>query len=491
MIVSKSSTASPRPTIGVGWQPHACDPARAPGEDHRSGRPGVAAAWCTGVIRLRLQGRGTGEAGRRGRTMPREVAEGGTATPATVRRCHVAAHSDVPPGRACAGVRNGHRERPLGSSSVTVEMGLLAGVAVDAVAGDPRRGHPVAAFGRAAAALERRLYADSAARGAAFTAICVLGAAGLGFAVDHLAAGGRAAPPARPRGAARRSRAASPAWSRRARVLPAGAVPRVRRMRVRAGTNARARGARLLVTAVATWAVVGGTSLGREGRAMAAALDAGDLGAARRRLPHLCGRDPSGLDAAELARATVESIAENTSDAVVAPLLWGAALGVPGLLAYRAVNTLDAMVGHRSPRYARFGWAAARLDDAGNWLPARVTGLLAAACAPLAGGSPRAAYAVLRRDGAAHPSPNAGRCEAAFAGALGVRLGGVNVYGDRVEHRPELGDGRAPDTADIRRSVRLSRAVTIAAAAVAVGCRIGARVAARGPTPGHRATTAR
>jgi adenosylcobinamide-phosphate synthase len=198
-------------------------------------------------------------------------------------------------------------------------------------------------------------------------------------------------------------------------------------------------------------------------------LEAGDVEAARERLPHLCGRDPGALGPKELTRATVESIAENTSDAAVAPLLWGAVLGVPGLLGYRAVNTLDAMVGHRSPRYANFGWAAARTDDVANWVPARVTGLLTVACAPLVGGSPREAYRILRRDGGRHPSPNAGRCEAAFAGALGVRLGGVNVYGARVEHRPELGDGRAPEPADIRRAVRLSRAVTLASAALAAG----------------------
>jgi adenosylcobinamide-phosphate synthase len=205
---------------------------------------------------------------------------------------------------------------------------------------------------------------------------------------------------------------------------------------------------------------------------MADALEAGDLDAARARLPHLCGRDPRGLDAKELTRATVESIAENTSDAAVAPLVWGAALGVPGLLAYRAINTLDAMVGHRSPRYANFGWAAARTDDVASWVPARLTGLLTAACAPLADGSPRAAYAAFRRDGAKHPSPNAGRCEAAFAGALGIRLGGVNVYGTRVEHRPELGDGRAPEIPDIRRAVRLSRAVTITSALLTAGTRL-------------------
>ncbi|MFN3603048.1 MAG: cobalamin biosynthesis protein, partial [Dietzia sp.] len=131
-----------------------------------------------------------------------------------------------------------------------------------------------------------------------------------------------------------------------------------------------------LGVAAATYVVLGGTSLVREGDAMARALEGGDLPAARRRLSHLCARDATGLGPDELARATVESVAENTSDAVVAPLWWGALLGVPGLLAYRAANTLDAMVGYRSPRYARFGWAAARLDDLLNLVPARVAALL-------------------------------------------------------------------------------------------------------------------
>lgn len=198
---------------------------------------------------------------------------------------------------------------------------------------------------------------------------------------------------------------------------------------------------------------------------MARVLGQGDLEAARGRLSHLCARDPSGLDAEGLARAVVESVAENTSDASVAPLVWGAVGGVPGLLAYRAVNTLDAMVGYRNLRYERFGWAAARLDDVANWVPARVTGVLVAAF------SGRAAWRVLLRDGGKHPSPNAGRCEAAFAGALGVRLGGVNEYGGRVERRPEMGDGRAPEVRDIGRAVRLSAAVTFAAAAVIWGLR--------------------
>lgn len=194
-------------------------------------------------------------------------------------------------------------------------------------------------------------------------------------------------------------------------------------------------------------------------------LEEGDLEAARERLPHLCARDPKGLDEAALARATVESVAENTSDAAIAPLVWGAVGGVPALLAYRAVNTLDAMVGYRNPRYERFGWAAARLDDAANWVPARVTGMLVALC------SGRDAWRVLRRDGGNHPSPNAGRCEAAFAGALGVRLGGTNSYGGAVERRPEMGDGRAPEVRDIGRAVRLSAAVTFAAAALVWGLR--------------------
>ena len=204
---------------------------------------------------------------------------------------------------------------------------------------------------------------------------------------------------------------------------------------------------------------------------MAQTLDAGDTRGARDRLPHLCGRDPSTLDSAELARATVESVAENTSDAVVAPLFWGALAGLPGLVGYRAVNTLDAMVGHRSDRYARFGTAAARLDDAANLVPARLTAALTVAAAPLTGGSPGRALRAWWRDGHRHPSPNSGRCEAATAGALGVRLGGRNIYAGRVEQRPTLGDGAAPRTGDIRRAALLSAAVGSAAAALAVAYR--------------------
>ncbi|MGY1671205.1 cobalamin biosynthesis protein [Geodermatophilus sp. SYSU D00710] len=305
---------------------------------------------------------------------------------------------------------------------VASALGLALGAGADLLLADPARRHPVAGFGSLAAALERRLWRESRAAGAGHAAVLVAAAAGLGTAVD-----------------------------RATRDRPA---------------------ARTAAVALATWTVLGGTSLGRAAGAVAGALEAGDLPAARALLPTLAGRDPSALDAGELARATVESVAENTSDAAVAPLVWGALAGLPGLLGYRAVNTLDAMVGHRSPRYALFGWAAARADDVANWLPARLTAALTVAVAPLAGGSPRGALRVWRRDGAAHPSPNAGRCEAAAAGALGLRLGGRNVYGSRVEDRPVLGDGRAPDSDDVARAVRLSRAVWLAAAALAAAGRL-------------------
>ena len=180
--------------------------------------------------------------------------------------------------------------------------------------------------------------------------------------------------------------------------------------------------------------------------------------------PSLCGRDPAQLDAAGLTRAAVESVAENTSDATVAPLLWATVGGVPAVLGYRAVNTLDSMVGHRSPRYARFGWAAARLDDAANYVAARVTAALVVLCAPIVGGSPSGAVRAWRRDAARHPSPNAGVVEAAFAGALGVRLGGPTRTGTNCRSGPPSARECRHRSADLRRAVRLSRAVQAAAA---------------------------
>ena len=236
--------------------------------------------------------------------------------------------------------------------------------------------------------------------------------------------------------------------------------------------------------AAATYVAAGGTSLCRTGEQMVGLLTAGDVDGARALLPSLCGRDPAVLDAAGLTRAALESIAENTSDAQVGPLVWAALGGAPAVLMYRAVNTLDAMIGNRSPRYARFGWAAARADDLANLLAARFTGLCVVACAPVVGGSPAAALRAWRRDARGHPSPNAGVAEASFAGALGVRLGGPTQYAHELEIRPTLGDGRVPEVADLDRAVRLSRAVQLLAAAVvivavSVAGRTGRRVSAR------------
>ncbi|MEU5436376.1 cobalamin biosynthesis protein [Streptomyces sp. NPDC020719] len=300
----------------------------------------------------------------------------------------------------------------------TFAYGATAGLLGDLLLGDPRRGHPVAAFGRAAAAVERALWRDHRGWGALHTAVCAGGAASAALLA-----------------------------TRATRGRPAASVA---------------------LTAAATWAVVGGTSLGREARAIGAALEAGDTEAARARLPHLCGRDPQSLDAPGIARAVVESVAENTSDAVVGALVWGALAGVPGLVAFRAVNTLDAMVGHRSPRHLRYGWASARLDDVAGWPGARLTAALAVA----AGGAPRAAARAWRADARKHPSPNAGPVEASFAGALGVRLGGTLSYGGRVEHRPVLNNGgRAVEVPDIERAVRLSRRVGWLALGVAIAVR--------------------
>ncbi|MFD3463301.1 cobalamin biosynthesis protein [Nocardia fluminea] len=300
-------------------------------------------------------------------------------------------------------------------NGTSTAVGLVLGFVLDRVFGDPRRWHPVAGFGTAAAALEAETYADDRRAGVVHEAIAVGSVVGIGALVM------------RRRGA----------------------------------------GGAVLLTALATWTALGGRSLVRAGHAMADRLDADDLAGARELLPSLCGRDPSVLDAEGLARAALESIAENTSDAAVAPLLWGAVAGVPGVLGYRAVNTLDAMIGYRNERYERFGWAAARTDDVANLVPARVTGVLTAVLAPLVGGTAGAALRAWRRDAGSHPSPNAGVVEASMAGALGVRLGGRTQYRHGIELRPGLGDGPAPTAGDLRRAVRMSGGVQVGAVVVA------------------------
>jgi adenosylcobinamide-phosphate synthase len=183
------------------------------------------------------------------------------------------------------------------------------------------------------------------------------------------------------------------------------------------------------------------------------ALREGRLERARTRLGHFVGRDTEDLSESEICRAAVESVAENTSDGVVAPMLYGALLGAPGALAYKAVNTLDSMVGYRQPPYEDLGWASARLDDLANLAPSRITML----CTAASSGWPLGTLLIAFRYGPLTASPNAGMAEAAFAGALGVRLGGANTYGGVVREGPGLGDGRPPVPEDIRRAVRLMR----------------------------------
>ena len=193
--------------------------------------------------------------------------------------------------------------------------------------------------------------------------------------------------------------------------------------------------------------------LGEAAGAVERELRVGNLEEARIRVGDLVGRDTAGLPGPEVARAAVESVAENTSDGVVAPMLYGLLLGAPGALAYRAVNTLDSMVGYRRHLYEELGWASARLDDLANLVPSRVTALIAA----VVSGRPGATWRAALQYGPLTESPNAGWAEAAFAGALELKLGGSNSYGGMIREGPLLGDGRRPEPEDIRRSVRLMR----------------------------------
>ena len=304
---------------------------------------------------------------------------------------------------------------------VPAALGAALGVLIDARWGEPPLDpHPVAAFGSAMQAYERRAY-DGSRAGGVMHAVAGIG---LGIGIG------------------------------------------------------RALGPSVIATTAATALAVAGHGLADAALTVGAALEAGDLVAARAALPSLVGRDPSGLDAGAIARAVVESVAENTVDAVVAPACWAALAGAPGALGYRAANTLDAMVGHRSTRYAEYGWASARADDVANWVPARLTAVLVAVVRP---GSATAVARAVRRDAPAHPSPNSGVAEAAFAAALGLQLGGESRYGERIEVRPPLGDGVAPAPADIARAVALAGDVGLALAGLlaAVGTAQAARRFAR------------
>lgn len=267
-----------------------------------------------------------------------------------------------------------------------------AGLLADRCIGEPPPSlHPVAAFGALMTRAEDTLYADARGPGAVYAAVGI---------VSGVAAGALAG-----------STGAAVALSASGRMLR---------------TTAR--------------------DVGR-------ALQDHDVERALETLPALVGRDPATLDESGIAAAAVESLAENTVDAVVAPALFGAALGAPGAAAHRAVNTVDAMVGHHNDRYERFGWAPARLDDLAAWVPARVTAALVCLARPHRA---RQIVDVVRRDAGAHPSPNAGVAEAAFAAALGLELGGPTTYDGRQEERPRLGAGPRPVAADVERAARLA-----------------------------------
>jgi adenosylcobinamide-phosphate synthase len=194
-------------------------------------------------------------------------------------------------------------------------------------------------------------------------------------------------------------------------------------------------------------------------RAVSAALRAEGLAGGRRSIAKIVGRDPDALDEAAVCRAAIESLAENASDGVTAPALWFLVGGLPGIIAYKAINTADSMIGHMSERHRAFGWAAARLDDLVNLPASRLTGLLfVAAAATVPGASAPSAWRAYRRDARLHRSPNAGWPEAAMAGALGLRLAGPRVYGGVLVDDHWMGDGRAEATAqDIDRALMIYR----------------------------------
>jgi adenosylcobinamide-phosphate synthase len=296
-----------------------------------------------------------------------------------------------------------------------MNVALIAGFGADLLLGDPRRAHPVALFGSLAARLERRLWRPTRVAGV-FHLTALAGLCGVLAAAGH-------------------------------------------------GLAARVRGGAHPFDALVLWISLGGRSLRREAGAVADLLADGRPEAARGRMPALVSRDHTSMDADGMARAAVESVAENTVDAVCAPLLWAALCGPVGAAVHRATNTLDAMVGYRTERYVRFGWATARADDLLAWPAARLAAALTVICAPLAGGSARGALRAWREDGPRHPSPNAGRIEAAFAGALGVELGGGAVRDGRFAPSPPLGSGRPPGTDDIARARRLSSTVGLASLA--------------------------
>jgi adenosylcobinamide-phosphate synthase len=200
-------------------------------------------------------------------------------------------------------------------------------------------------------------------------------------------------------------------------------------------------------------------------------LPANDLAKARRLVARIVGRDTDSLARSEILRAVIETLAEGLCDGIVAPLMYLALGGVPAALAYKAVNTLDSMIGHREPPYLYFGRVPARLDDAANFVPARLAALAVCAAAFLTQQDSRRAWRTFLRDGRRHPSPNAGQPEAAMAGALGVRLGGMNYYGGEPSPKPVLyPEGRPPTVRDARRALNITAVASLVAFTLAWVC---------------------
>lgn len=293
---------------------------------------------------------------------------------------------------------------------------VLIGLGLDLAIGWPawlyaRIGHPVTWIGGLIDALERRLNNDTIFRGAVLVLGVVLAATLPALAVQVL--------------------------------LPAGPLG-------------------WILGGVLTWPLIAAHSLDEHVARVAQPLTEGDLDGAREAVSMIVGRDPNALAEPGIARAAMESLAENTSDGVVAPIFWGVLAGLPGIAAYKAINTLDSMIGHRNARYERFGKVAARLDDLVNLIPARLTGLLFS----LVSGRFWASVRVMLRDARFHRSPNAGWPESAVAGALGVRLSGPRAYGDAVSDEPWLNPGAAdPTPEDLHRALSLYRRLVVVATA--------------------------
>jgi len=308
---------------------------------------------------------------------------------------------------------------------------LVAGLAIDALFGEMPAvfhhvNHPVVLAGRAIAFFDRKLNRETRSEAARrdrgiITVVLVVGAAAaLGVAIEYLRDG---------------------------HLL--GSV----------------------IEALLIAVLVAQRSLYEHVAAVAEALDAGGLGAGRNAVRRIVGRDPMSLDAHGVARAAIESLAENFSDGVVAPVFWYLVLGLPGLFAYKIANTLDSMIGHRTPRYRSFGWAAARFDDLLNLMPAPISGLLFVAAAVFAkNGRPDRALAIMLRDGRKHHSPNAGWPESAMAGALGRARAGPRHYPEGLVADPWLGDGSARAvTSDIARALHLYKLACLIEAGLLLG----------------------